>query len=190
MHVPNVQTDIFYSVDGNTTTEQLFCWVDQIDYKGHSVNWQECCETVTTTHKNAEGSEEIKIETKHFVHITDLPLNKKSIAASSYTGRLRWKIENEGFNTLKNGGYGLEHKWARKSYQALKNYFQFMQMGYLINQLLVKSTVFQAAFMKEKDHPTLKSLWKDLDAAMKWARLKSAKLAEISATRIQFRFIS
>jgi len=44
--------------------------------------------------------------------------------------------------------------------------------------------------MKEKDHPTLKSLWKDLDAAMKWARLKSAKLAEISATRIQFRFIS
>ena len=132
----------------------------------------------------------IKIEKKHFVHITDLPLNRKNIAASSYTGRLRWKIENEGFNTLKNGGYGLEHKWARKSYQALKNYFQFMQMGYLINQLLVKSTVFQEAFMKDKDHPTLQSLWKDLDAAMKWAKIKVARLAEISATRIQFRFIS
>ena len=186
----NRHTEISYSANGNTTTEQLFCWVDQIDYKGHSVNWQECCETVTTTHKNAEGNEEIEIENKHFVHITDLPLNKKNIAASSYTGRLRWKIENEGFNTLKNGGYGLEHKWARKSYQALKNYFQFMQMGYLINQLLMKSTVFQEAFMKEKDHPTLKSLWKDLNAAMKWAKIKSAKLAEISATRIQFRFIS
>ena len=186
----NRHTEISYSANGNTKTEQLFCWVDQIDYKGHSVNWQECCETVTMTHKNAEGGEEIKIETKHFVHITDLPLNKKNIAASSYTGRLRWKIENEGFNTLKNGGYGLEHKWARKSYQALKNYFQFMQMGYLINQLLVKSTVFQAAFMKDKDHPTLKSLWKDLDAAMKWAKIKAARLAEISATQIQFRFIS
>ena len=45
-------------------------------------------------------------------------------------------------------------------------------------------------FMKDKDHPTLKSLWKDLNAAMKWAKIKSAKLAEISATRIQFRFIS
>ena len=67
----------------------------------------------------AEGSVVvIKIEKKHFVHITDLPLNKENIAASSNTGRLRWKIENEGFNTLKNGGYGLEHKWARKSYQA------------------------------------------------------------------------
>ena len=187
----NLHTEITYSSTGDKKTEQIFCWVDQIDYKGHSVNWQECCETVTTTQKNAEGSVVvIKIEKKHFVHITDLPLNKKNIAASSYTGRLRWKIENEGFNTLKNGGYGLEHKWARKSYQALKNYFQFMQMGYLINQLMVKSTVFQETFMKDKDHPTLQSLWKDLDAAMKWAKIKVARLAEISATRIQFRFVS
>ena len=37
-----------------------------------------------------------------------------------------------------------------------------MQMGYLINQLMVKSTVFQETFMKDKDHPTLQSLWKDL----------------------------
>ncbi len=43
--------------------------------------------------------------------------------------------------------------------------------------------------MKDKDHPKLQSLWKDLDAAMKWAKIKS-KSAEISATRIQFRFIS
>ena len=113
-------------------------------------------------------------------------MNKKNIAASSYTGRLCWKIENEGFNTLKNGVYGLEHKWARNSYQALKNYFQFIQMGYLINQLLVKSNVFQEAIMKDKDHPTLQSLWKDLDAAMKWAKIKVARLAEISTTRIQF----
>ncbi len=65
-----------------------------------------------------------------------------------------------------------------------------MQMGYLINQLMVKSTVFQETFMKDKDHSTLQSLWKDLDAAMKWAKIKAARLAEISATRIQFRFIS
>jgi hypothetical protein len=187
----NLHTEIFYSSTGDKKTEQIFCWVDKIEYKDHSVNWQECCETVTTTQRNADGSVVIiKIEKKHFVHITDLPLNKKNIAASSNTGRLRWKIENEGFNTLKNGGYGLEHKWARKSYQALKNYFQFMQMGHLINQLMVKSTVFQETFMKDKDHPTLQSLWKDLDAAMKWAKIKATQLAEISATRIQFRFIS
>ena len=175
----NLHKEIAYSSTGDKKTEQIFCWVDKIEYKDHSVNWQECCETVTTTQRNADGSVVIiKIEKKHFVHITDLPLNKENIAASSNTGRLRWKIENEGFNTLKNGGYGLEHKWARKSYQALKNYFQFMQMGHLINQLMVKSTVFQETFMKDKDHPTLQSLWKDLDAAMKWAKIKATQLAK------------
>ncbi|MFQ5907192.1 MAG: hypothetical protein ACE5JA_11565, partial [bacterium] len=27
-------------------------------------------------------------------------------------GRLRWKIENEGFNMRKNGGYNLEHTYS------------------------------------------------------------------------------
>jgi heme-degrading monooxygenase HmoA len=44
--------------------------------------------------------------------------------------------------------------------------------------------------MKDKDHYTLKSLWKDLDAALKWAKIKAVRLVEISATRIQFSFIS
>ena len=115
----NLHKEIAYSSTGDKKTEQIFCWVDKIDYKDHSVNWQECCQTVTTTQRNADGSVAvIKIEKKHFAHITDLPLNEKNIAASRNTGRLRWKIENEGFNTLKNGDYGLEHKWARKIYQA------------------------------------------------------------------------
>ena len=177
----NVRTETCYSSDGKKT-EQVFYWVNNIDYRGYSLNWQECFETITNT-KN-------EVEKKHFVHITDLPLKQKNIAASSYSGRLRWKIENEGFNTLKNGGYGLQHKWARKSYQGLKNYFQFMQMGYLINQLMVKSRVFQETFMQDKDHPTLQSLWKELTEVMKWLNIKSERLAEILETRMQFRFIS
>ena len=47
----NLHTEIAYSSDENKKTEQLFCWVDQIDYKGHLINWQECCETVTTMQK-------------------------------------------------------------------------------------------------------------------------------------------
>jgi hypothetical protein len=150
--------------------------VNNIDYRGYRLNWQECFETVTC----AKGD----VKKKHFVHITDLPLNQKNIVASSYSGRLRWKIENEGFNSLKNGGYGLKHKWTLTSYQGLKNYFQFMQMGHLINQLMVKSRVFQETFMQEKNHPTLKSLWKDLSEVMNWINIKGDRLAEISATRI------
>ena len=36
-------------------------------------------------------------------------------------GRLRWKIENEGFNTQKNLGYNLEHKYSRINFNATIN---------------------------------------------------------------------
>lgn len=50
-------------------------------------------------------------------------------------GRLRWKIENEGFNTQKNLGYNLEHKYSRINFNATKNYYQCLQIAHLIEQL-------------------------------------------------------
>ncbi|RLC74380.1 MAG: hypothetical protein DRJ03_17950 [Chloroflexi bacterium] len=37
----------------------------------------------------------------------------RNIGLANEGGRLRWKIENEGFNVQKNGGYGLEHAYTR-----------------------------------------------------------------------------
>jgi hypothetical protein len=31
-------------------------------------------------------------------------------------GRLRWRIENEGFNVQKNGGYNLEHAYTKNEH--------------------------------------------------------------------------
>jgi hypothetical protein len=45
-----------------------------------------------------------------FVHLTTLAVTATTVVALSRTGRLRWKIENEGFNTQKHLGYGLKHK--------------------------------------------------------------------------------
>jgi hypothetical protein len=50
-------------------------------------------------------------------------------------GRLRWKIENEGFNTQKNLGYSLQHKYSRTDFNATKNYYQCLQIAHLIEQL-------------------------------------------------------
>ena len=84
----------------------------------------------------------------------------------------------------------MEHKYSRVSYQASKNYYQLMQMAHLINQLMVLSTHFQEAYFSGKNHPTLKSLWQDLIAAMKWAELDVEKLHRIQTQKIQFRFIT
>lgn len=44
--------------------------------------------------------------------ITDMPLDRGTIAEFAAAGRARWKIENEAFNTLKTKGYNLEHNFG------------------------------------------------------------------------------
>ena len=44
--------------------------------------------------------------------VTDLPVNKDTIAELADCARARWKIENENFNTLKTKGYNLEHNFG------------------------------------------------------------------------------
>ncbi len=84
----------------------------------------------------------------------------------------------------------MEHKYSRVNYQASKNYYQLMQIAYLINQLMVISVHFQEAYLKGKNHQTLKSLWQDLIAAMKWAELDEARLQRMKTEKIQFRYVT
>ena len=44
--------------------------------------------------------------------ITDLPVGCDNVIEMAACGRARWKIENEGFNTLKTKGYNLEHNFG------------------------------------------------------------------------------
>ena len=170
---------------GQGTVERRYRWVTGLTYQRYSLHWLECRETLTQTNKKGETE---KIDCV-FTHITDLSLNAQNIVTTSRTGRLRWKIENEGFNNLKNGGYALEHKYSRVSYQASKNYYQLMQMAHLINQLMINSTRFQKLYFSTKNHQTLKNLWQNFIAAMKWPELDLNHILEITVQKIQFRFV-
>ncbi len=48
---------------------------------------------------------------------------------------MRWKIENEGFNTQKRQGYCLEHQYSKK-YQGVKNHYYLIQIGHMIAQVM------------------------------------------------------
>ena len=50
-------------------------------------------------------------------------------------GRCRWKIENEGINTQKNGGYCLEHLYSRDKV-SMKVWCALIDIAHLINQLI------------------------------------------------------
>ena len=115
--------------------KQTFRWSNQIDYKDHFINVAECKEI-----KKKEKNEKKKKET--FCFITDFEVTKKTVAYLIKNGRLRWKIENEGFNVQKNKGYNLEHQFSSHD-TAMKNYYLFMQIAHIINQLVEKSNLLK-----------------------------------------------
>lgn len=164
---------------GATVIEQRFRWVNHLAYGGHPLAWLESVETVTP----AQGAN----PTPHrFVHLTNLTVTARTVATLSRTGRLRWKIENEGFNTQKHLGYGLAHPYARVSWQAAKNYYQCLQIGHLINQLTILSTTFQTHLPGKM---TCRHLWRCLLAFLLEGDLSQSLLDALRPRRILIRLL-
>ena len=81
-----------------TDNIKLECkYINDIEYDGHDYNWLWCREHKT---RLTDGN----IEEQTFVYITNVRLNPQNIVETADGGRLRWKIENEGFNVQKNQG--------------------------------------------------------------------------------------
>lgn len=76
----------------------------------------------------------------YFMYMTSIRPDKDNIEKLIQAGRLRWKIENEGFNTQKRKGYNLHHKMNRNNLRAIKNYYNCLQIGHLIEQLIILCT--------------------------------------------------
>lgn len=129
-------------------------YLNEIEYHNYFYSW------VQVNEKCIHRSDSTQ-ELKKFVYITSIKQCEKTIVETADTGRLRWKIENEGFNTQKNGDYELEHKFSRKSLNALQNYYQMLQIAHMINQFVEKSADI-ISILNEHSKQTLKALWEDL----------------------------
>ena len=143
--------------------------INDVKYRDHNFN---VVETIATkTHAKTKEK-----EINRFVHITNVSVNKKSVSKVSKAGRLRWKIENEGFNTQKNSGYNLEHKFSRTNFNASKNYYQLLQIADIINQLVYKLKTIKD-FISRYDL-SIKSLLELLLAYLKTNILQDVQLIE------------
>lgn len=92
---------------------------------------------------------------------------------------------HQGFNTQKHHGYALKHKYARGSWRAAKNYYQCLQIGHLINQLMILSTTFQPLLQGKI---TCRHLWQAMVAFLLYGHLSHHHLESLAKQRIQIRF--
>lgn len=92
--------------------------------------------------------------------ISDIPLEETTVTEVSRSGRSRWKVENETFNTLKNQGYNLEHNYGHGKKYLASVFAILMFLAFLIDQLLqYKDVVFQRALAKSLSK---KRLWEKI----------------------------
>lgn len=83
-------------------------------------------------------------ETRCFAWLTNFTIRPENVEAlGNRGGRCRWKIENEGFNIQKNGGFNLEHAYGTGARQ-IKNYYVLLQIAHMILQLIECGSLLSA----------------------------------------------
>jgi hypothetical protein len=116
-------------------TRQLFRWVNDLDYQDDQKRWHKV---------NALLLEETSGKEKHtFAWITDLALRQNTVAAvAAQGGRIRSKIENQGFNIQKNSGLNLEHAYSTEP-DVLKAFYYLLQIAHLFLQMFEMGSLLQ-----------------------------------------------
>ena len=118
--------------DSSRRTEQDYeFYTEGLENKGiklYYISMEEKYIDITDSDKNKKV---------HFMYMTSIKPDKANIQQLIKAGRMRWKIENEGFNTQKRKGYNLHHKMNRKSLLAIKNYYNCLQIAHIIEQLII-----------------------------------------------------
>ena len=149
-----------------------YTWVNDIDYHGFILNRSECI---------GESGEAVR-----FVSVSSLKADYPVVKEITEAGRMRWKIENGGFDIRKNHGYELGHKYSGVSVTAAKNYCQCMQIAHMINQLYELSSLFMPLMIGKM---TVKHLWECMPGELRVILLNFKIPEELLNRRIQLRYL-
>jgi hypothetical protein len=151
-----------YTVKNGWLIKEEYRFQTDIEYhKKYTLNWVQYLETRYKMRQKESKTPLPPPETSCFEYVTNIKPDRENVREIGYGGRLRWKIENQGFNTQKCGDYQMEHKFCRKSYNGLKNYYTLLQIAHAINQLIEKGKCV-TAILKLRPKETLRNLWNKL----------------------------
>ena len=165
--------------------KQVLRWVDDIAYvdslkKEHTLSAIECLET--------KPDQEGQKKTTKFKWVTNCHVSCKNVTTlSNDGGRMRWKIENEGFNVQKKGGYELEHAYTNHPNSA-KVFYLLLQIAHLLAQLLYKANLLKRDF--PNGFGSAKNLAFRLLEAWRNARMTQTDITAALQKRFQIRFDS
>ncbi len=107
---------------------QTFRWLDTLEYKDATLGFVRCEEI------DKQG------EMTTYAWLTSFTVTSKNVQEIARGGRMRWKIENEGFNEQKTG-YEMEHFCNCNDFNVMLCLYLILQIAHLFMQLLAKSNL-------------------------------------------------
>jgi hypothetical protein len=72
----------------------------------------------------------------HNSWVTDLDISQSNIFELIKTGRCRWKVENECFNSLKNQGYNMKHNFGHGKQHLAHNMYLSILLAFTLHQIM------------------------------------------------------
>ena len=174
------------AIGGAKQVSRSYRWMSGIEYidsqkAEHRLNVLEWIETYRETPGDPF------ISKKHKWLTNFLPTSRNVTTLANDAGRLRWKIENEGFNIQKNGGYKLEHPYSQDE-NARKVFYYLLQIAHLFFQLMEKGSLFRKAFPDGVG--SLKNIADRLLEAWRNLRLDDQAFISLYSGKFQIRFDS
>ena len=176
------ENSLRFTPSGYPPRPQDFRWMNDLRYvdteqQAHTLAVIECLET-----DRRDGQP----HTTRFQWVCNFKVTaQKVIPLANQGGRLRWKIENEGFNVQKHGGYALEHAYPQNP-TAAKVFYFLLQIAHLLSQLMLHGSLFRQAFPKGVG--SAKNLAFRLLEAWRNLRRTPAEILDLLAGRFQIRF--
>ena len=141
---------------------QDFTWVSELPIAEFTPNVIFCLD-----------SDESEEEKTQFVWLTDFKVTSANVAElSNKGGRLRWKIENEGFKVQKKNGYKMEHAYSRHE-NGIKIMYILLTIAHIINQLILKGSLIRSLM---KTFGSAKNFARRLSESMRCNKLNADAL--------------
>ena len=160
--------------------EQNFAWVQGLEHvddqkQVHRVNAFQCIER--------DGQDRTR-----FVWLTNFEITADNVATlANRGGRCRWKIENEGFNIQKNGGFNLEHAYSLGERQ-IKNFYILLQIAHILVQLMERGSLLGGDC--KRLFGSLRNLSRRLAESLRYRLIPLEALDADATARIQIRLNS
>jgi hypothetical protein len=120
--------------NGRYHERRIYRWTEQVplraDVKSLAVNW---CEVTIFREDTGE-------QTYHNAWITSHPVTSDTVVEVVAAGRAHWKVENEGFNVLKNQGYHFEHNYGHGKEHLSTLLLTLLLLAFLVHTVLQLSS--------------------------------------------------